>query len=118
MPLSFPISPNINDVYTSDGVSWIWNGYAWDIKPNEDVTYDDVYATTFHGVLDGNASTASALFSTRTINGVNFNGTANVQVPGSRISTTAPANPVAGDIWYNTEDGLGYVYYDDFWVEI
>ena len=36
-------------------------------------------------------------------------------------STTPPNNPSAGDLWYETEDGRGYVYYDDGsssqWVE-
>lgn len=118
MPLSFPSAPNLNDTYTSGSVTWVWNGYAWDVVPEEDPTFDDVYATTFHGVLDGNANTATALFSTRTINGVNFNGTANVQVPGSRVSDIPPANPTVGDVWYNTENGLSYVYYDSFWIEI
>lgn len=80
MPLSFPSTPNLNDTYTSGSVTWTWNGYAWDIEPNEDPTFDDVYATTFHGVLDGNASTASSLFTARQINGVGFNGTQNISL--------------------------------------
>lgn len=33
MALNFPTSPASNEVYTSGNFSWIWNGYAWDIKP-------------------------------------------------------------------------------------
>jgi len=80
MPLSFPISPNINDTYTSGGVTWVWNGYAWDVDPQEDISFDDVFATTFHGVLDGNATTANSLFTSRQINGVSFNGTQNISI--------------------------------------
>lgn len=45
-----------------------------------------VYATTFDGALTGNASTATALQTARTINGVSFDGTANITV------TAAAAN--------------------------
>lgn len=37
-----------------------------------------VTATTFSGALSGNASTATTLQNTRTINGTNFNGSANI----------------------------------------
>lgn len=33
MALNFPSTPTLNQVYTSGEFSWIWNGYAWDIKP-------------------------------------------------------------------------------------
>jgi hypothetical protein len=39
-------------------------------------------ATTFTGALAGNASTATALQTARTIGGVSFDGTANINLPG------------------------------------
>lgn len=30
MALNFPTSPILNQIYTSGGNSWKWNGYAWD----------------------------------------------------------------------------------------
>ncbi len=30
MAINFPNSPAINDLYTFDGRTWIWNGYGWD----------------------------------------------------------------------------------------
>lgn len=29
MAIDFPASPSLNDVYTYNSKSWIWNGYAW-----------------------------------------------------------------------------------------
>ena len=29
MPLNFPTSPSLNDIYTSGSSSWRWNGTAW-----------------------------------------------------------------------------------------
>lgn len=36
MPLDFPSSPVTNQIYTSGGVSWIWNGSAWDVLNTTD----------------------------------------------------------------------------------
>jgi hypothetical protein len=40
---------------------------------------------------------------------------------GAVISSAAPTSPAAGDIWYDSDDGRAYVYYDDGssqqWVE-
>lgn len=33
------------------------------------------------------------------------------------ISASPPSNPSLGDQWYNSEDGVLYMYYDNFWVE-
>jgi hypothetical protein len=40
--------------------------------------------------------------------------------PGEFIpqASTPPSSPVAGDVWFDTENGAVFVYYDDFWVEI
>ena len=42
-----------------------------------------MYATTFYGALSGNASTATKLATARTINGVSFDGSANITVADS-----------------------------------
>lgn len=31
MPLDFPTSPTLNEIYTYSGRSWKWNGTAWDV---------------------------------------------------------------------------------------
>ena len=32
MPLNFPTSPSLNDTYTFNNKTWIWNGNAWAIN--------------------------------------------------------------------------------------
>jgi hypothetical protein len=32
-------------------------------------------------------------------------------------STTPPPEPTEGDVWFNTEEAIIYVYYDSYWVE-
>ena len=34
------------------------------------------------------------------------------------VSDTAPANPVVGDLWFESDTGSLFVYYDGFWVEV
>jgi hypothetical protein len=33
------------------------------------------------------------------------------------ISTTPPSSPTEGDLWYNSEIGQTFVYYDSYWIE-
>jgi hypothetical protein len=37
---------------------------------------------------------------------------------GASISDTAPASPVAGQIWFESDTGSTFVYYDSHWIEI
>jgi hypothetical protein len=34
------------------------------------------------------------------------------------VSTTAPADPEEGDLWFNSANATTYIYYDSFWVEL
>ena len=40
-----------------------------------------------------------------------------VAMSGSTAGVTAPAGPVAGQLWFDPASGRIYVYYDDFWVD-
>jgi hypothetical protein len=31
MPINFPNSPALNETYTFNTITWIWNGYGWDL---------------------------------------------------------------------------------------
>lgn len=37
---------------------------------------------------------------------------------GASISDTAPSSPVAGQIWFESDTGSTFVYYDSHWIEI
>jgi hypothetical protein len=50
-----------------------------------------------------------------------WNGTAWVNANaagGATISDTAPGTPVAGQIWFESDTGKTFVYYDSQWIEI
>ena len=53
-------------------------------------TAGDIQATNFRGALIGNATTATTLQTARTIGGVSFNGSANINLPG--VNTTGNQN--------------------------
>lgn len=74
-------------------------------KNNTGLTYNSntnsLGATTFVGALTGNASTATALQTARNINGVAFDGTANITVAaaaGTLTGTTLAANVVTSSL--------------------
>jgi hypothetical protein len=77
-----------------------WNGTAWvnatvDALPSQS-GQNGKYLTT-----DG--STAS--WGTITI------------PPGTAVSDTAPSSPATGQLWWESDTGVLYIYYDNFWVE-
>jgi hypothetical protein len=37
---------------------------------------------------------------------------------GVRVSDTAPANPMQGDLWFESDTSQTFVYYDSSWVEV
>ena len=50
-----------------------------------------------------------------------YNGNAWINdsiVGGATVSSGAPASPTAGQLWFDSDDGKTYVYYDSTWVEI
>lgn len=52
---------------------------------------------------------------------IKFNGTAWVNAAaggGILASDTAPTDTDAYPLWYNTNEGRAYIYYDSFWVEL
>ena len=66
-----------------------------------------VTAPTFSGTLSGNASTATKLQTARTINGVSFNGTANITIPGGTLSCTIVTCTNAGALNCTASCGAG-----------
>jgi hypothetical protein len=42
----------------------------------------------------------------------------NLGAGGATISDTPPSSPVTGQIWYESDTGKTFVYYDSFWIEI
>lgn len=75
---------------------------------NSSYKWKNVYATTFNGALNGTASFTG---------NVNFNKNEAQNFAVQRLST-APASPVNGQLYYDTNYGTVYVYANGGWVDV
>lgn len=99
MAMNFPNNPALNDMFMVGTDMWSWNGISWEVMPPSleskasmftDPVFTGTASGTFSGNLTGNvtgnltgavtgnADTATILRTTRTINNVNFNGSASI----------------------------------------
>lgn len=74
------------------------------------VVLDDIYDVNTSGASAGNVLTYNGSLWTA----------ASAASGGSTVtaSTTPPASPTSGSIWFDSSTAKTYVYYDSFWVEI
>lgn len=56
MPLQFPSNPSVNDTYTFNGKTWVWNGDGWELQKSGAI----------NGIIIGNATAAAGTFTTLT----------------------------------------------------
>lgn len=116
MPIDFPNSPSINDLFSADVRTWRWTGTVWEAVatgptgPNNLYELSDVNVT---GATDGEA--------------LIYDVATGKWIPGEAggsfiVSVTAPTGPSPGDVWFDSETGVSLIYYDDGnsqqWVEI
>jgi len=87
MPFSFPSNPTLNQTYTSNSVTWVYNGKGWT-------------KTTTTG---GGASTPNA------VSDQTNTSTGYFDLPGG-TTLQRPATPGTGNIRYNTTTGFAEVY--------
>lgn len=90
MPLSFPISPYVNQIYTFERRSWFWNGHGWDsIAATNDLIATGVYMTSNQnasGLFYVNfSSLASGIDSVKTDNDFLWNSNTNSLVLASGL---------------------------------
>lgn len=74
---------------STGGPWWLSNGNVGigTTNPTQKLDVDGIVkATSFTGALSGNATTATTLETARTIGGVSFNGSANIDLPGVNIA--------------------------------
>lgn len=97
MPVDFPNNPALNDTYTVDSRTWIWNGIAWKL-------------------------TTSAVGPTGPTGPAGYEGADGAQGPAGEpgkfiVSASPPSTPEEGDAWFNSTNSRLYMYYDSYWVE-
>lgn len=111
--LDFPANPTNGQEYNG----YIWNATkgVWDSNSGLDFNITDLADVDTTGVVDGNALV--------------YDGANSQWIPGEgsgggsyTVSATVPAEPGDGDVWFDSTDGLSYIYYNDGdtsqWIEL
>lgn len=97
--IDFPNSPVLNDEFSANGKTWIYNGTTWDLRQSSPSK------SAYEAALD-----------------TGFVGTEAEWIASLRgkfiVSDTAPTPAFAGDSWFSSTTGRMYTYYDNVWVEI
>jgi hypothetical protein len=92
--IDLPASPTLNQEYTFEGRTWLWNGTGWEVKAF-------VAPAGATGPTGPSGPAGAGAFSS---------------------TTTPPISAVEGDEWFDEEAGILYTYYTDAnssqWVEI
>jgi hypothetical protein len=68
------------------------------------------YETKGRGIISGSSQLTSSFDSRYALSGSSSGGA------NTTISDTAPVSPNEGDLWWKSDDGNLYVYYDGYWV--
>jgi len=69
-------------------------------------------------VTTGSYSSSATVTNVGTESDAVFNFSIPQGIPGDfNVGETPPANPLTGHVWYNSNNGRAYIYYDNFWVE-
>jgi hypothetical protein len=69
-------------------------------------------------VTTGSYSSSATIENVGTTSDAIFNFSIPQGIPGDfQPGENPPANPLTGQVWYNTVSGRAYVYYDSFWIE-
>jgi hypothetical protein len=69
-------------------------------------------------VTTGSYSSEVSINNSGTTSDAIFNFSIPQGIPGDfQPGVNPPANPLTGQVWYNTSAGRAYVYYDGFWIE-
>jgi hypothetical protein len=67
----------------------------------------NITASTITATVTGNASTATKLATARTINGVAFDGTANITITAAAAASTLSGNTIASNVLYSSLTSVG-----------
>lgn len=122
MALNFPANPSVGQVYNTGLKTWKWSGYSWTtlgvgegtvIATSEtpplnpsigDLWFNDNTAVLSVFYVDDNSE-----------QWVTVSTSSNAEGGGANVVSqeTAPTDPSAGDLWFNTNTAVLYIYYAD-----
>ena len=110
MAVNFPNSPSTNDTHTENGYTWKWDGTTWIIQS---IAPAGPPGPPGNDGSDGSDGTPGPP-------GPPGSGTPGPPGPpgsggGASVTTddNPPTNPSDGDLWWDSEEGVLNVYYED-----
>ena len=111
MALNFPSNPSVNDTYSFNNKTWLYNGQGWILAT----------AGSINAIPIGNVTPASGNFTTV---GATGNITTDLYFIGNgsqlsgitasgmlTVSNAAPVGASQGDVWISANTGVQYVYF-------
>lgn len=96
MPLDFPTSPSVGDIYSFGGNSWRWNGYAWE-------SYSSAGISTYVETLNGLSGAVAVSGGTDIV----------VSVTGQSVLLSLNQGGLAEDLPIATTGSPGIASFDD-----
>lgn len=102
---------DVNIATPNSGQVLKYNGSAWVNDSDAEGTTISTLNDIGDVVITGNATNQF----------LQYNGSAWVNqtvVGGASVSSSAPGSPTSGQLWFDSDDGKTYVYYDSYWIEI
>src|SRR5690554_611931 len=107
-----PPTPALNDGYynSTDGVSYVWNGSTWNI-----VAQDGSDGATGPQGPQGPIGNTGPAGPAGPQGSAGANGTNGISINWLGSLGTAPANPTLNQAYYNTTDGISYVWNGASW---
>jgi len=132
MPIDFPNSPTNGQTFTVGEKVWIYQDGKWQGGNGPVGPAGATGPTGPQGPAGPNGSIdlLSDVIITNPANNdvLSYNGSAfvNTQLANiggagnavTTISTSAPASPSEGNLWFESDTGRTYIYYDSYWVEV
>lgn len=116
--INFPSSPALNQAYTFEGRSWIWNGKGWEAVHSE--VAGGQLGTTFSidagAVFDEQVNAAAAIAGSKIV--PNFSSQTGAVALASGTTAQRPASPVTGMIRYNSTLDVIEAYIGSTWAAI
>jgi hypothetical protein len=107
MPVNFPLTPVLNQTYTSGTTTWEWNGTTWDLRPNNSPTFSSVTSTS--ATVTGPLSAGSVSTPGINTNIINASGTITAQSfigDGSQLTNLPLGTGSPGRVAYYNAQGI------------
>ena len=120
MAVNFPNSPSTNDTHTENSLTWKWDGTTWIIQSVAPPGPAGPPGPPGNDGNDGNDGTPGSDGNDGTPGGAGSPGPPGPPGPpgsggGASVTTddTPPTSPNDGDLWWDSEEGVLNVYYED-----